>query len=56
MCIRYNTSSVKTQLFVFFGRKAIISVFAHGYKKPSVFNQKAFMCFGTEECEVMLLS
>lgn len=56
MCIRYNTSSVKTQLFVLFGRKAIISIFAHGYKKPCVFNQKAFMCFGTEECEVMLLS
>lgn len=25
-------------------------------KKPSVFNQKAFMCFGTEECEVVLFS
>lgn len=54
--IRYNTSSVKTQLFVFFGRKAVISIFAEGYKKKCVLNQKAFMCFGTEECEALSLS
>lgn len=54
--IRCNTSSVETQLFVFFGRKAIISIFADAYQKAHVLNQKAFMCFGAEECEALLLS
>lgn len=55
-CSRYNTSSAKSQSFVFFGKKAIISILVHGCENPCMFNQKAFMCFGTEECEVMLLS
>lgn len=41
--IRYNTSSVKTQLFVFFGRKAVISIFAEGYKK-NVCSIKKLLC------------
>lgn len=43
---------MKTKLFVFFGRKAIISFFADAYQK-CVLNQKAFMCFGAEEYEVI---
>lgn len=47
---------MKTQLFVFFGRKAIISSFADGYKKTHALNQKAFMYFRTKECEALFIS
>lgn len=42
----------KLSYLVFFDRKAIISFFADAYQK-CVLNQKAFMCFGAEEYEVI---